>query len=114
MRSRVYSFQFKLLVLSILSFSLFSSVSAEQKQLHGFQNIPWESSMGFVKSKFPQVKEIDWCKIFALGTNDLKKRQLEFKNKDSSCISLEQDNYPVAGFQFSLRFSFNSSNKIFI
>lgn len=86
-----------------------------QKSLIGFQGIPWGSSMASVKAKFPQVKEIDYCKVFdkiAPNSGEKTIRQ-RFKEEDSNCVHLLFEDYIVApDVNFNLAFYFTRAGAL--
>ena len=93
-------------------------VSAQtQKSLIGFQGIPWGSSMGAVKSKFPQATEIDYCKAFDSlkvdNQTDGKSMRQRFQEEDSNCVHLYVKNYSVStGVNYDLSFYFTQAGRL--
>jgi len=88
-----------------------------QKSLIGFQGIPWGSSMGAVKAKFPQAKEIDYCKAFdslkGSSRTDGKSVRQRFQEEDSNCVHLFVENYSVsAGVNYDLAFYFTQAGRL--
>ena len=93
------------------------SIAQTLKSLVGFQGIPWGSSMGAVKAKFPQAKEIDYCKPFDSlkggSRTDGKSMRQRFQEEDSNCVHLYIGNYSVsAGVNYDLSFYFTQAGRL--
>jgi len=87
------------------------SFSQPQKNLTGFQDIPWGSTVSEIKKKFPQIKPRDLCKS-EKTKEDRDNVSKFFSQNDGNCVIWEQDNYIIDGVDFLLQFSLNSSSKL--
>ncbi len=87
------------------------SHSQPQKNLTGFQDIPWGSTVSEIKKKFPQIKPRDICQT---QKNKVDRDNVKrfYAQNDGNCIIWEQENYIIDGTDFLLQFSLNSSNKL--
>jgi hypothetical protein len=100
----------------LLSIALLLPMAAHAqltKSLVGFQGIPWGSSMATVKAKFPQVKEIDFCKPFDKLQDGGKSMRQRFNEEDSNCVHLLIENYNVStGVNYDLAFYFTRAGRL--
>ena len=85
-----------------------------KKTLIGFQDIPWGSTIQFVKSKFSNAQEVDLCKVMTKGLSDeeQKKFRQKLRDRDENCAYLLISNYTVANINLSLNFYFNNAGKL--
>jgi len=89
------------LLIASLLFSNHAAWSQTQKSLIGFQDIPWGTTIKYVKSKFKNLKLIDQCE----GLDALRRLA---KNEDRSCKILTSD-YFIDGIAFDQTFIFDHS-----
>lgn len=69
--------------------------------------------MGAVKAKFPQAKEIDFCKAFDKLDGSGKAMRQRYKEEDSNCVHLLVENYNVsAGVTYDLAFYFTQAGRL--
>ncbi len=69
--------------------------------------------MGTVKAKFPQAKEIDFCKAFDKFQGSGKSVRQRYQEKDSNCVHLLVENYNVsAGVTYDLAFYFTRAGRL--
>lgn len=89
--------------LLLLNINTAISYAQPQKNLNGFQDIPWGSTIQTVKAKFPQVKPYDSCK----GAKGNEQSMREFlSGRNTGCINYSQEKYDVDGTSFNLIFTF--------
>lgn len=99
-------------------FSIFSltiselSMAQTQKSLIGFQGVPWGTSISIVKEKFPNSKYRDVCKDYVHPTNTYDSIKKNLNELNSSCQTLNIDNYLVDGIKFHLKLAFDAQNKL--
>lgn len=96
----------KLLILFpfLITFSL-STFAQTQKNLTGFQNIPWGSNIEFVKNKLPNSTVIDGC-------GDIKEFKEIHKKNDLNCRSVVIEKYQINNIDLMLKASFNSAGRL--
>jgi len=107
----------KILPILLLLLTPLAASAQAQKPLIGFQGLPWGSSMATVKAKFPQAKELDYCKAFdgVKGSNktDGKSMRQRFQEEDSNCVHLYVGNYSVStGVNYDLAFYFTQAGRL--
>ncbi len=69
--------------------------------------------MAAVKAKFPQAKEIDYCKIFDDFPGGSKSLRQQYREEDTNCVHLSIENYSVSsGVNYNLAFYFNRAGRI--
>lgn len=105
---KFYKFQVRLMKYSLVFFLLISSTSYGQvlKNLVGFQNIPWGSSIDVVKSKVQDSRVVDECKDF----DDEFKASLRKRNVN--CRVVIVDKYVINNIELNLKASFNNQAKL--
>jgi hypothetical protein len=83
------------------------------KSLVGFQGMPWGSTMGAVKAKFPRAKEIDYCKAFDKLQGGGKGMRQRYQEEDTNCVHLLIENYNVSSdVAYDLAFYFNQAGRL--
>lgn len=83
-----------------------------QKSLIGFQGTPWGSSIAAVKAKFPNAKEVDFCKLLTGTPNNYQSYKSMMEKTNSNCISLNIENYQIEGMKFYADFSFDPQGRL--
>lgn len=87
------------------------SFAQPQKNLAGFQDIPWGSTVSEIKKKFPQIKPRDLCQTQKTKEDRDNVRKF-FSQNDGNCIIWEQEKYLIDGIDLVVQFSLNSSSKL--
>jgi hypothetical protein len=83
-----------------------------QKSLIGFQGLAWGSSIAAVKSKFPQAKEIDFCKSMSGTANNYQSLKSMMAENNTGCINLAIENYMIDGIKFYAEWDFDSKGRL--
>ncbi len=93
--------------------ALFSTLTFAQtnKNLAGFQDIPWGSSVNEIKKKFPSIKSRDICRGLS-KKEDVENAITFFKQTNGNCIIWEVENYRIDGLEFLVQFSLDSSARL--
>ena len=76
-----------------------------QKNLMGFQNLPWGTKFAAVKAKFPELKIDDVCR------GEAEIREIA-KKTNTGCLQLFQNSYSVSGIDFRLSYNFDHSDRL--
>jgi hypothetical protein len=93
----------KITLIALLCLGTSMTYAQAQKNLAGFQDIPWGSPIQTVKAKFPLLKPYDSCK----GAKENEKAMKEFlSSRNTSCTNYSLEKYDVDGISFNLIFSF--------